>query len=114
MGASASVKIVSLSAEELAKVRVCGKRGGQAGGELPEFTGCAPGRESGSQSKFDSVHKSKTQVAEQEHLPFVVAQTIRKNDINGATLNELAPEDMDDLAENNLDRKKLRGALNQR
>ena len=48
------------------------------------------------------------------HLPFVVAQTIRKNDINGATLNELAPEDMDDLAENNLDRKKLRGALNRR
>ena len=120
MGASASVKIVSLSAEELAQVRVFGWRGEtdrrqleRQGGGLTRIHGL-PGRESGSRSKFDSVHKSKTQVAEQEHLPFVVAQTIRKNDIDGATLNELAPEDMDDLAANNLDRKKLRGALNRR
>ena len=47
-------------------------------------------------------------------MPVVVAETIRKNDIDGATLNELAPEDMDALAENQLDRKKLRGALNRR
>ena len=47
-------------------------------------------------------------------MPIVVAETIRRNDIDGATLNELTPEDMDDLADNNLDRKKLRGALNRR
>ena len=54
---------------------------------------------------------TKTQVAEQEGLPSVVAKTIRGSEIDGSTLNQLTAEDMEDLADNNLDRKKLRGAL---
>ena len=94
MGASASVETISLSPEALAKV--CDNFAQPSGNGL-----------------FFQLH-TETQVAEQEELPSIVAETVRRNEIDGSTLNELTPEDVDALAENNLDRKKLRGALNRR
>ena len=108
MGASASVEIVSLSAEALAKARVCVAtcqlclRHEATLGLIPQLTWTRV------------LQNSHAQVADEEDMPSVVAETIRDNEIDGSTLNELTPEDMDALAENQLDRKKLRGALNRR
>ena len=44
-------------------------------------------------------------------MPSVVAFTIRGNEIDGATAVQLESDDIDDLTENKLDRKKLKGAL---